>query len=188
MEPITIYIGNGLFNQSDLRFNEYVDSELRNRICREFDKIKDLSDIDLSDIVSIYLPQKNDEINDKSNYADSKMIYDGDNDVLDKTNILIALLDGQDLGLGTEIGRFAYQAERDENKTIIGLYSDTRQGDATQEKIDALDDVAESQFPYINLYTIGAIKSVGEVVRTVPELIDATWDAIARILDNKLNK
>ena len=158
---VKIYFGAPLFSNAELYYN----ANLAQRIKFQFGQD-----------VSIYLPQENESINDKSGYADSKMIYDGDNEWLDDADILIALIDGQtmDVGLATEIGRFAKIAESsNDEKIIIGLYTDSRQGTyGNQQKIDALDEIAESQFSYVNLYTIGAIKSNGVMVRSEEELID----------------
>ena len=99
------------------------------------------------------------------------MIAKLDTDALLERDILIALLDGIniDAGVASEIG-VAYQA----GIPIVGLYTDSRQQGATnQQKLDALQDLAESQFSYINLYTIGLIKLNGQVVDTVDKLITA---------------
>lgn len=112
----------------------------------------------------MYLPQEQMEINDKNSYADSKMIATYDTNALLNSDLMIAVLDGQsiDVGVATEIG-VAYQA----GVPIIGLFTDSRQqGADNQQKITALQDVAESQFPYVNLYTIGLIKLNGVVVNS----------------------
>ena len=44
--------------------------------------------------LELYVPQENEALNDKTGYADSIMIFDGDNEFLDKSDILIASLDG----------------------------------------------------------------------------------------------
>lgn len=133
----------------------------------------------LKDKIDMYVPQENEAINDKSGFANSLMIAKGDTDELEKSDILIALMDGQvlDVGLASEIG-VAYAL----NKSIIGLYSDTRQGTyGNQEKINALDDIAESQFPYINLYTVGLVKSRGIIVKTSQELISELENKVKEI-------
>ncbi|MCP9625350.1 nucleoside 2-deoxyribosyltransferase, partial [Nocardia otitidiscaviarum] len=71
-----------------------------------------------------------------------------------------------DAGVASEIGYFYSM-----NKPIIGVYSDIRQGaGANTEKIEALDEIAESPFSYINLYTVGLVKKRGKVVRNSDEL------------------
>lgn len=153
MAKVKIYFGAPLFSVGEQLFNEQVVKELR----EEF-----------GDEVEIYLPQENEAINDKSGYADSKMIALADTEYLDESDILIAVLDGTvvDPGLASEIG-YAYAT----GKSIIGLYTDVRQGTfGNQLKIDALNELAESQFSYINLYTVGLVKLNGIVVPTLKEL------------------
>lgn len=153
MAKVKIYFGAPLFSVGEQLFNEQVVKELR----EEF-----------GDEVEIYLPQENEAINDKSGYADSKMIALADTEYLDESDILIAVLDGAviDPGLASEIG-YAYAT----GKSIIGLYTDVRQGTyGNQLKIEALNQLAESQFSYINLYTVGLVKLNGVVVPTLSEL------------------
>lgn len=125
------------------------------------------------DQVEVYNPCNNMEINDKSEYADAVMIANADNERLEKTDLLLALLDGPviDAGLASEIGYFYGM-----KKPILALYSDSRQGGLTKEKVAALHEVAESQFSYVNLYTIGIIKNRGTVVKTTEELINKIGD------------
>lgn len=153
LAKVKIYFGAPLFSVGEQLFNERVVKELR----EEF-----------GDEVEIYLPQENEAINDKSGYADSKMIALADTEYLDEADILIAVLDGAviDPGLASEIG-YAYAT----GKSIIGLYTDVRQGTyGNQLKVEALDQLAESQFSYINLYTVGLVKLNGIVVPTLTEL------------------
>lgn len=150
-----IYFGGALFSEMEQMYNQYVVDKIREKY---------------GELVDVYLPQENDSINDKSGFADSKAIADGDNEYLEKSDILVAVLDGAtpDSGLSAEIGYF-YSL----NKPIIGIYSDSRQGTyGNQEKIDALDQVAESQFSYINLYTVGLVKNRGQIVRSAEELVN----------------
>lgn len=148
-----VYLANGLFSQADYMYNEYLAKLLRT-------EFKDLE---------LFVPQEA-NINDKSSYADSKMIAQLDTDKLLDSDLLIAVIDGVeiDAGVATEIGVF-YGAE----KPIIGLYTDVRQqGRENQLKIDALvEDGTENQFMYRNLYTIGIIKLRGLVVSNVEDLI-----------------
>ena len=156
MRKTRIYFGSPLFSEMELMYNKYVVGKLREV---------------LGDKVEIYLPQENEAINDKSGYADSIMIAEGDNQYLEDADILIAVLDGQvvDVGLASEIG---YARAR--GKRIIGLYTDTRQGTfGNERKIEALDVLAESQFSYVNLYTIGLVKKSGFIVNSSEELIKA---------------
>lgn len=150
-----IYFAAPLFSEAEVLYNDHVAKQIRAAH----------PDID------IFLPQEQGDINDKESYADSKMIAKLDTDALLESDILIALLDGIniDAGVASEIG-VAYQA----GIPIVGLYTDSRQQGATnQQKLDALQDLAESQFSYINLYTIGLIKLNGQVVDSVDNLITA---------------
>ncbi len=154
-----IYFGGSLFSEMELMYNRYVVDMIREKY---------------GDKVDVYLPQENEAINDKSGFANSLDIASGDNAYLEKTDIMIALLDGvtPDSGLSAEIGYF-YSF----NRPILGIYSDTRQGThGNQQKIDALDDIAESQFSYINLYTVGLVKQRGEILRSAEELVERLGD------------
>ena len=162
---IKAYLANGLFTEADRAFNEVLAARLR----------KEFSWIDL------YVPQENAALNDKTGYADSKTIYWGDNKYLDEADILIAVLDGAtiDEGVCTEVGRFATLRELEicnENQThryVFGLYTDVRQqGADNPKKIDALqNEVAENQFSYRNLYTVGAVKANGKIAQSSDALI-----------------
>lgn len=148
------YYAAPLFSDMELRYNEYLADKIR----------KAYPELEL------YVPQENGEINDKNAYADSILIAKQDTDQLVASDIMIAILDGQtmDVGVATEIG-VAYQA----GIPVVALYSDSRQQGATnQKKLAALQEVAESQFPYVNLYTVGLVKTNGVVVDNVDALIE----------------
>lgn len=150
-----IYFGAPLFNEMEQMYNAYVVNKIRETY---------------GDKVEVYLPQENASINDKSGFADSIAIAQGDNAYLEEADLLIAVLDGvtPDSGLSAELGYY-YSLDR----PILGLYTDTRQGThGNQQKIDALDEIAESQFSYINLYTVGLVKLRGEIVNHSDKLIE----------------
>lgn len=150
-----IYFANDLFTEESRLWNKTVVDKIRNKYGNK---------------VSIYLPQENQSINDKSKYANSIDIAKADTERLDKSDILIAVLDGLSIGAGTatEIGMFA-----NKHKPIIGVYTDVRQkGADCKAKLDALSDIAENQFFYINLFTVGKIKQNGEIVTSSKQLID----------------
>lgn len=152
-----IYLGASLFTQGDRDFNAKIAQAIREQNLGE-----------------VYSPAENMAINDKSNYADGQTIYKSDNDYLENTDILIAILDGDviDAGLACEIGWFARLAETSEEpKTIIGLFTDIRQGHVTDAKVNALNKIAESPFLYVNTYVTGAIKSNGTIVTTIEDLL-----------------
>lgn len=160
-EPKRIYFAAPLFSESEIMYNHFAVNNIRKKF---------------GDEVEIYLPQENTGINDKRQYADSIMIANGDNEHLEKADILIAVIDGQspDVGVAAEVGYFYSM-----NKPIIAIYSDSRQGTYdNQQKIDALDDIAESQFSYVNLYLIGLIKQRGEIVRGYEELLKVLPDYV----------
>lgn len=150
-----IYFANALFSQADINYNAQLAAQIRN----------------LSPQIDLYLPQENNDINDKQAYADSKMIAQADTAKLLASDLVIAILDGNtiDNGVASEIG-VAYA----QNIPIIGLYTDTRQqGSGNQKKLDALSQVAENQFHYVNLYTTGLIKLNGTIVNNEADLLTA---------------
>lgn len=159
-KKLKIYFASPLFTDMERDFNKKVVDEIR---------------LLFSNSVDIYLPQENDAINDKSGYADSKMIAIADTKELLDSDLVIAVLDGVtiDAGVASEIG-IAYEHGID----IIGMYTDSRQGTHRNlKKVNALDIVAESQFSYINLYTVGLIKSAFGVHKYV---LDSYNDGIAQ--------
>lgn len=160
------YLANGLFSEADQAFNEY----LAYRIRTNFPWIE------------LYVPQENEALNDKQGYADSRSIFKGDNEYLDDADILIAVLDGIEIdsGVAAEAGRFlAFKEWRDGNEGaytpqyVFGLYTDVRQqGIDNAKKIDALiNQKAENQFMYRNLYVLGGIKEHGKIATSSDELI-----------------
>lgn len=150
-----IYFANALFSQADINYNAQLATQIRH----------------LSPQIDLYLPQENNDINDKQAYADSKMIAQADTEKLLASDLVIAILDGNtiDNGVASEIG-VAYA----QKIPIIGLYTDTRQqGASNQQKLDALSQVAENQFHYVNLYTTGLIKLNGTIVNNEADLLTA---------------
>lgn len=158
-----IYFGAPLFSQADREFNEKIVKQIRGALA-----------VDNPD-VSIYFPQENGDINDKNSYASSKDIYLADVEQLNKSAFMIALLDGEtiDSGLACEIG-----IATSRNIPVIGLYTDVRQkGFDNEEKVSALSEIGENQFMYKNLFVVGAIKSLGEIVDNVEDLVDIVLEA-----------
>lgn len=158
-----IYFASPLFTQMELRYNSYVAELIRSGV----------------QDVHVFLPQEQMEINDKNQYADSTMIATFDTDALLESDLMIAVLDGQviDAGVASEIG-VAFQA----GIPIIGLYTDSRQmGGDHPQKIKALLEIGESQFPYVNLYTIGLIKRNGVLVNSEANLLDAIESYLTEI-------
>ena len=154
-----VYFASPLFNEMEKDFNEKVVSDLEINLAHSYAKVE------------FYLPQRNMAINDKNAFADSLAIAKGDNEEFLSSDILVAVLDGVtiDAGVASEIG-IAWA----KGMHIIGLYTDSRRlGTENQLKIDALqNDVAENQFHYLNLYTVGLVKDSGMIVTSVEELFN----------------
>lgn len=161
------YLANGLFSYADQLLNKSVATMIRK----------------VNKNIDLYVPQENETLNDKEVYANSQMIFEGDNFYLDKTDLLIAVIDGVEIdsGVAAEIGRFTAICEYEikytgtTNRKVYALYTDVRrQGANNLKKINALqEDSTENQFMYRNLYVIGAIKKYGTIFTSVPELIEA---------------
>lgn len=142
---MNIYFAGPMFAKSDLLYNEMLVKKIR----------------ELSPEITVYLPQENEAINDKTAYADSQIIALADTEKVLESDLMIALLDGPtiDAGVASEIG-VAYA----KNIPVLGLYTDTRQQGGTHpKKLAALQDLAENQFHYLNLYTVGLIKLNGNI-------------------------
>ncbi|MCO6016842.1 MULTISPECIES: nucleoside 2-deoxyribosyltransferase [Carnobacterium] len=148
------YFASPLFSEMELLYNEQLVKKIRTTYPE----------------LEIYVPQEQMEINDKNAYADSMQIAKYDTNALLSSDFMIAVLDGAiiDVGVATEIG-VAYQA----GIPILGLYTDSRQLGATnQKKLEALQIVGESQFSYMNLYTVGLVKLNGEIFSNSTQLIE----------------
>lgn len=151
-----IYFASPLFTEMEQEYNE---------------RVVKLIDMFYGDNADVYLPQNNAAINDKSGYADSIAIAQGDNAYLEEADILVAVLDGPtiDVGVAAEIGYF-YST----GKPILAIYSDSRQGTyGNVDKVNALDEIAESQFSYVNLYVVGLVKQRGEIFSSKMKLVSA---------------
>ncbi len=150
-----LYYASPIFSEMEYTYNDFLVKKIR-------EEYPDLT---------VYSPQEQGEINDKESYADSIAIAKYDTEALLSSDIMIAVLDGVtiDAGVASEIG-VAYQA----GIPIIGLFTDSRQQGATnKQKLEALQSTAESQFAYVNLYTVGLIKMNGQVYNTSKEMIQA---------------
>lgn len=153
-DSFKVYFAAPLFSEPEIQYNAWLVDKIRT----EFPDIE------------VYLPQENMDINDKTQYADSTMIADGDNKHLKEADLLIALLDGPviDPGVAAEVGYF-----RALDRPVLGLYTDSRQdANPNIQKITALGDVAENQFHYLNLYVVGLIKNKGHVLISSQALLD----------------
>lgn len=146
-----LYFANDLFNDAALAYNEMVVREIE----------------EVFPNLNVYLPQRNEAINDKTAYANSKMIADADLKELYDSDLLIAVLDSDDSGVALEVGAFEHT-----KKPIIGIYTDTRRvAFGNERKKDALDDLGENQVSYTNLMVVGVIKNNGHLVDSHKEAI-----------------
>lgn len=154
------YIANALFTTADRDFN----IKLYNILTNSFPNCE------------FYLPQLNDSINDKSNgEVTPQLIFTSDNEYLDASYGLIAVLDGTsdiDTGVACEIGRFCgiYEKEiKNGNRKVYGIYTDIRR-----------DCDGDARFN-INGYVKGAILHNGTIVDSVVSLVHLMKE------DEKLN-
>lgn len=159
------YLAGGIFCYGDLLRNTEWAAKLR----AAFSKL------------DLYSPVENTDINGvegKKKFAGSKEIAKADNERLDKTDILIACIDGDVLPAGTcaEIGKFHEKIARGDNKFIVGICTDNRQCALTHS--DAKDtggaaSLGEQQYSYQNLYVTGLIKEYGVLVSNIDDAIEA---------------
>ena len=150
------YLANGLFSLGDRYVNEQLAKAIREAVPE----------------ITLYVPQENDAINDKTAYADSKSIAEADLSKLQESDVLIAVLDGVEIdsGVAAEIGAFSML-----NRPIVGLFTDVRQqGRDNEKKIHALiEEGVENQFVYRNLFVVGLIKRNGVIVSSIEEAVKA---------------
>ena len=112
----------------------------------------------------------------KKKFAGSREIAQADNLRLDKTDVLIACIDGDVLPSGTcaEIGKFHEKIARGDHKYIIGICTDNRQCHLTSspaKDAGGASELGEQQYSYQNLYVTGLIKQYGVLVYTIDEAI-----------------
>lgn len=150
------YLANGLFSLGDRLVNEQLAAAIREAVPG----------------IELYVPQENDVINDKAAYADSLAIAQADLEMLQNSDVLVAVLDGVEIdsGVAAEIGAFAML-----NRPIVGVFTDVRQqGRDNMMKIEALiHDGVENQFVYRNLFVIGLIKRTGVITTSITEAVKA---------------
>lgn len=156
------YLAAPIFTERDRNFNSYLEAEI----------LKRCPDLDL------YLAQNNHSINNKTGCATSADIYVGDVTKLKEADIVITIMSGDlpPIGSSYEVAYFCALCERDPRKRIIALYDDSREGYHTysEAKRDAMiSGIAECQWSYINLLSVGYVKKWGHIYRTSEELIDA---------------
>lgn len=96
---------------------------------------------------------------------------------MDKTDILVACIDGDVLPSGTcaEIGVMREKIRRGDHKYIVGICTDNRQCYLTHSALkDAggAAELGEQQYSYQNLYVTGLIKQSGILVSDIDSAID----------------
>lgn len=170
MEKFTAYLAGGIFCYGDyLRNKEWA------AILRE-----SFPGIDL------YSPIENTDINGvegKKKFAGSKEVAKADNERLDKTDILIACIDGDVLPAGTcaEIGKFHEKIARGDKKLIVGICTDNRQCALTHSEakdVGGASSLGEQQYSYQNIYVTGLIKEYGVLVSNIYDALIAISDWI----------
>lgn len=160
---MTAYLAGPIFTYGDFLRN----TEWAKKIREEF------YDIDL------YSPVENTDINGvegKKKFAGSKEVASADNARLDRTDVLIACIDGDVLPAGTcaEIGKFHEKIARGDKKFIVGICTDNRQCHLTHSEAKDLGGSAslgEQQYSYQNIYVTGLIKEYGVLVSNIDDAI-----------------
>lgn len=149
------YLATHFFNEAGLLWTDLIAQTIENKSS-----------------VSLYVPHRNKDINDKKNNDDNitdVKVYEADMSEMLKSNILIANLDGVeiDAGVATEVGWFAgfidahaLSGVPDKPRMIIGIYTDMRQ-----------DGTGDNHL-YRNLMVTGACRKYGVIVRTVDEVVE----------------
>lgn len=145
--------------------------------------------------IDLYVPQNNKDINDKTKCASAEDITHGDfTSNLDHDDIVIAIVDGDTPGIGTtlECGYFVRMCEEEiqkygyTKKKIISLYTDSRECSHTflPTKNEKLKEFAESQYSYINLLLVGALKRYGVMCHTIEEVIEEIRKTLTSFKEN----
>lgn len=177
MRPINIYLAGSIFYEKDVLYNKMLAEKIRAKA------------EELEIPIDLYSPVENKTINDKTKFADSRMIYMGDYERLEKTDLLVCCIDGDIPPIGTtcEIGIFSEMAKQSPNKSVVALFTDSRDGFKTiiPEKIEVMKEgIAESQFSYTNLFLIGTIHSCGSLVNNIDDFIKEIGLRLIKIYDS----
>lgn len=154
------YLAGSIFYDKDIKYNAYLAQGIR----------KAWPGIDM------YVPQEA-TINDKTTFADSTMIYNGDYERLKETDLFIACVDNDvpPIGTVTEIGIFSELAKNNPDKHMVILHTDTRDAykTMTQRKVqDMTQHQCASQFNYFNLFTRGVIETCGVIVGSSEQMFE----------------
>lgn len=162
---MNLYLAGPIFTLGDKFRNDYFYGKLK----------EEFPDAD------IYDPLQNTDINGvegKKKFAGSQEIANADNQRLDRTDVLVACIDGDVLPSGTccEIGKFHEKIARGEHKYIVGICTDNRQCALTHsdaKDIGGAASLGEQQYSYQNLYVTGIIKQGGVLVSNIDDAIAA---------------
>lgn len=173
---IKIYLAAPIFSESDRMYNEILAKKIEESIPN----------------IQLYVPQRNKSINDKTKCATAEDITKGDFDNnLNHADIVIARVDGDVPPIGTtlEIGYFCRRCQEDiekngkTDKRIFSLYTDSREPSHTvnDAKVNMLHEFAESQFSYINLLLVGALKRYGEMFYEMDKLVETVKNYVIKL-------
>ena len=162
-KKVKIYIASSFFSDPVFMWTEWLAKELR----EEF-----------GDRVELYVPQENDEINDKENGGSDIDIYEADiQDQLLTSDMLIANMDGVEIDSGVAgeiLSASTHNELEDKTIKIIGLTTDMRYG------ADGDDHF------YINKMVVGAVKKWGTFITGKPhnreEYLKQIKDEVRQIL------
>lgn len=165
MDRFTAYLAGPIFTYGDLLRNTEWAAKLRAAFPG----------------VDLYDPLENTDINGsigKKKFAGSREVASADNARLDKTDVLIACIDGDVLPAGTcaEIGKFHEKIARGDHKFIVGICTDNRQCALTHSEAKDAGGAAslgEQQYSYQNIYVTGLIKEYGVLVSNIDDAIKA---------------
>lgn len=142
--------------------------------------------------INLYSPVENTDINGvegKKKFAGSKEVAEADNARLDKTDVLIACIDGDVIPCGTasEIGKMHEKIARGDNKYIVGICTDNRQCFLTHSEakdMGGASALGEQQYSYQNIYVTGLIKEYGVLVSNIEDAISAIKEWRTKCLKN----
>lgn len=166
-KKIRAYLGCDLFIEGQRQQSIYVEDALNEQ---------------LGDKIEIYNPTTNMEVNDPDGeFASGLDILIADYNELKESDILIALMDTQDLGLASEMG-IAFER----GLPIFQLYTDIRLlGNQKDSKIEGLqDDIFNNAFMYVNqLVTALSYMDRDGNVYEEPTIYQKSDDLIASIVN-----
>lgn len=137
--------------------------------------------------IDLYSPIENTDINGsegKKKFGSPIMIAQADNERLDKSDILIACLDGDVIPAGTsaEIGKFHEKIVRGDKKLLVGILTDNRQCCLTysEAKDEGGREIGAQQYSYQNIYVTGLIKDAGYLYTNINDVIACIREWISK--------